>query len=251
MLHLVQTPDEGTGFAALLGDVVRSRSHPSRSDLQSELRGALAVANAKSPALQPLTSTIGDEFQGLYSNLASALEATLLVRISLLGRVDVRFGIGWGALSTYDRSRAPFEQDGPAWWSAREAIDRARAMTRQQEMPRGVRSVFVDSSSLGATRPGPDAGSVERADEEGGPPPTPSGVDLQGMINAFLLCRDEVVASMSPRDAETMLHLLEGESPSAIANLQGVTLSAVSQRAIKGGLYALRLAHEELRGALG
>jgi hypothetical protein len=63
------------------------------------------------------------------------------------------------------------------------------------------------------------------------------------------LCRDELVAAMSARDAETMRYLLEGESPSAIAERQGVSLSAVSQRAIRAGLYALRAAQRELEEA--
>jgi DNA-directed RNA polymerase specialized sigma24 family protein len=246
-------PDESrSGFVAVLGDVVESRRHPSRPDLQDTMRDALGIANAKNPAIQPLTSTIGDEFQGLYMNVATALRATLVVRLLLLHTVDVRFGIGWGPLTTYSEARAPFEQDGPAWWAAREAIDRARAMTRQQEMPRGVRSVFISSSSLTTDS---DAATRVPIEEAAGaadgsmPASRPLNDGLQGVINAFLLCRDELVASMSSRDAETMLHLLDEGSLSEIANLQGVTLSAVSQRAIRAGLYALREAHEQLREA--
>lgn len=233
-------------FLAVLGDVVKSRLHPNREDLQRELRRALELANASAVAVHPLTQTIGDEFQGLYGNVASALQATLLVRLSLHRRVDVRFGIGWGTLTTHDEDRAPFEQDGPAWWAAREAIERVRAMTRRREMPRGVRSVLLTPRSLG------DGGSV--ADEampptEAGRAPVPRHVE--GLVNAYLLCRDELVASMSARDAETMRYLLQGESPSRIAERQGVTLSAVSQRAIRAGLYALREAQEELGEAFG
>jgi hypothetical protein len=65
------------------------------------------------------------------------------------------------------------------------------------------------------------------------------------------MCRDELVASMDPREAETMLSLLEGQTLSMIANRQDVTLSAVSQRAISAGMYALRRAHQELRETLG
>lgn len=237
-----------TGFVAVLGDVVMSRLHPSRSDLQHELREALRLANERAVAVQPLTLTIGDEFQGLYANVASALQATLLVRLSLRHRVDVRFGIGWGALTTYDEDRAPFEQDGPAWWAAREAIERIRTMTQQREMPRGVRTIFMSSRSLEEGQTG--SGEVVRLPTPGdvaGPQP-PLG-NMDGIINAFLLCRDELVASMSVRDAETMRYLLEGESPSRIAELQGVTLSAVSQRAIRAGLYALREAQRELEEA--
>ena len=218
------------GFVALLGDVVESRLHPDREDLQRDLRGALDLANGKAAAVHPLTPTIGDEFQGLYGNLASALQATLLIRLSLHRRVDVRFGIGWGTLTTHDEDRAPFEQDGPAWWAAREAIERVRTMTHRREMPRGVRSIFLAAPPFDG-----EEALVPR--------------HLEGLVNAFLLCRDELVAAMSARDAETMRYLLEGESPSLIAERQGVSLSAVSQRAIRSGLYALREAQKEVEEA--
>jgi len=188
------------------------------------------MANSRTTAVQPLALTIGDEFQGLYRNLADVLEATLSIRLSLHLRADVRFGIGWGPLTTYDEKRAPFEQDGPAWWAAREAIERVRAIVHQREMPRGVRSVLVTDGTT-------DAGAK------------PSARQVEGLVNAFLLCRDELVSSMSARDAETMRYLLAGESPSAIAQRQGVSLSAVSQRAIRAGLYALRAAQRELEEA--
>ena len=182
------------------------------------------LANEKHPAVQRLTATIGDEFQGLYDDVAGALDATLRVRLALLHDVDVRFGIGWGSLTAHDPDRAPYEQDGPAWWAARDAIDEARDMAQHREMPRGVRTRFI------------------AADGDAAP--------LGAAINAFLLCRDELVASMSDRDAATALGLLDGEALSTIAEEQGITSSAVSQRAIRSGLYALRMAHEALREGL-
>jgi hypothetical protein len=236
-------------LVAVLGDVVASRRHPSRSDLKEALEGALGVANSRTAPLQLLTPTIGDEFQGLYTNLADALEATLLVRLSLVGVVDVRFGVGYGALTAYHEDRAPFEQDGPAWWAARAAVERAKAMSRQQEMPKGVRTVYLDSSLL-SKEGSAQVGRREVAGEDDRPPEGDAG-GIAGLVNAFLMCRDELVAPMDARDAETMLYLLEGSTLSMIANMQDVTLSAVSQRAISGGMYALRKAHEELRETLG
>jgi hypothetical protein len=211
-------------FVAVLGDVVRSRRHPDRAILQRSVAEAMDLANAKHDTIQALTATIGDEFQGLYDGVAAALDATLRVRLALLHRVDVRFGIGWGSLTAHDPDRAPFEQDGPAWWAARDAIDLARGMAQHRERPRGVRTRFI------------------AADPEAAP--------LAAAIDAFLLCRDEIVASMSRRDAATALGLLDGEALSAIADEQGITSSAVSQRAIRSGLYALRMAHEALRDGL-
>jgi SatD family (SatD) len=213
----------GQRCVAVLGDVVSSREHPDHGGLQRLVREALEHANARVSALQPLTPTIGDEFQGLYDHLDDALEATLLVRLALLDDADVRFGIGSGTLLSFDRERAPFEQDGPAWWSARQAVDHVRDVAQRQEMPRGLRTRWVDAD-------GNDPGRV-------------------AAVNAFLLCRDELVAAMDARDAATMSGILRDEPLRSIAEAQGVSVSALSQRAIRGGLYAIRHAHRELREA--
>jgi len=208
---------------ALLGDVVASRRHPDPARRRGHLARALSDVNELFAPTQPLTPTIGDEFQGLFADLVSALEATLVVRLALLGEVDVRFGIGSGALFAYDESRAPFEQDGPAWWSAREAVDLVQELSQGQERPRGLRTRWVDAD---AERP------VEVA-----------------AVNGFLLCRDELVGSMDPRDAAAMLGLLADEPLTKIAKAERVSVSALSQRAIRGGLYAIRRAHLQLREA--
>jgi hypothetical protein len=206
---------------ALLGDVVASRRHADPDVRRERVAAALSLANERLETIQPLTPTIGDEFQGLFSDVVSALDATLVVRSALLGEVDVRFGIGSGELFEYDPARAPFEQDGPAWWAAREAVDLVRELSQRHEQPRGLRTRWVDA---------------------GADPPL-----AVAAANAFLLCRDELVAAMDPRDAAAMLGLLADEPLTKIAEAEGVSVSALSQRAIRGGLYAIRRAHLELR----
>jgi hypothetical protein len=205
---------------ALLGDVVGSRGHPDPARRRRLVADALSRANDRLAPAQPLTPTIGDEFQGLFADLVSALEATLVVRLALLGEVDVRFGIGSGPVVTFEASRAPFDQDGPAWWSAREAVDHVRDMSQRQESPRGLRTRWVDAGG-------------ERS--------------FVAAVNAFVQCRDELVAAMDPRDAAAMLGLLADEPLTRIAAGEGVSASALSQRAIRGGLYAIRRAQAELR----
>lgn len=208
---------------ALLGDVVSSRRHPDPAARRGRVGDALLLANERLAATQPLTPTIGDEFQGLFTGIVSALEATLVVRLALLGEVDVRFGIGSGEVFAYDVARAPFEQDGPAWWAAREAVDLVRDLSQRNEQPRGLRTRWVDA--------GGDLPLVVAA------------------VNAFLLSRDELVTAMDPRDAAAMLGLLADEPLTRIAESEGVSVSALSQRAIRGGLYAIRRAQFELRKA--
>jgi hypothetical protein len=94
-------------------------------------------------------------------------------------------------------------------------------MSQRQESPRGLRTRWVDAGG-------------ERS-------------FVVAAVNAFVQCRDELVAAMDPRDAAAMLGLLADEPLTRIAAGEGVSASALSQRAIRGGLYAIRRAQAELR----
>lgn len=206
-----------TDAVGVLGDLVGSRRAPSRLDLQEELVTALRVADAVVPGLEPLSPTLGDEFQGRYADLQAALVATLVVQL-VLGADRVRFGIGVGALVLHDPDATPLRQDGPMWWSARAAIDAVAGAA-----PRfGTRVARWD-----ATR-------GEAAGDDG--PGVAAGV---GWANATVVLRDHLVAALRARDRAIALALLRGDSQAAIASREGVSPSAVSQRVRAAGLRAL------------
>jgi hypothetical protein len=209
-------------YFAVLGDIVGSRAHDERASLQDQVRSALRSANGVLPAIQELVPTIGDEFQGLYQDLPAALEATLLVRVTLIGRADVRFGVGAGDLVLEPGPESPFGQDGPAWWAARDAIGRAAPSARRRESPQGLRTVFADGRS-----------------QPGEPQQRPS---FEALVNAYLCCRDELVGGMDERDARLLIALIRGDSRSTAAAAEGISSSAVSQRRIRNGSYAIERA---------
>jgi hypothetical protein len=236
------TPDDAgspVARAAVIGDVVGSRGHLDRRVLQDRLAEALERTNGIVPAVQPLVITVGDEFQGLYGDLAAALDATLFTRLAVLGDVDVRFGVGWGTLDVYDAARAPFAQDGPAWWTARDAIERASAAAREREAARGSRTAFVGGSRQDGGRTGSDAPGRWRTRAE------------EDLVNAMLVCRDELVWRMDARDARLAMALFAGETQAVVAAREGVTQSAVSQRLVRSGAHALRRARDLLHSAVG
>lgn len=216
----------GTEFAAVLGDVVESRRHHDRQALQDQLVAGLEMVNARVPADQPFLMTIGDEFQALYRDLGRALEATLVLRLGLVGSLDVRFGIGWGVVEIRDVAAEPFRQDGPAWWAARGAIDWVGDAMDRRKMPRGLRTRFIDGS--------PDH-----------PDPT-----RQSLVNAMLACRDEIVGRMDERSARLTLADLEGASIAEAARAEGITRAAAYERLQRSGAYALRLADDLLGHAV-
>ena len=214
-------------YAALIADIVRSREVEDRRRLHELVRLALDEVNANLPSVQPLSPTVGDEFQAVYADLPSAVHATLLLRLSLTSVAEVRFGIGWGPLDVFEEDKLPFEQDGPAWWAARDAIERVALNMRQKEGPRGLRTACLVSDA-----------AVDAEERRAG--------SSQAILNGFLMCRDEIVAGMDKRDARITLALLKNSRQRTIAEEENISQSAVAQRISRSGAYALVQAHESL-----
>jgi hypothetical protein len=183
---------------AVIGDLVGSRRQESRAQTQADLVSALATVNDLVHAVQPLEPTIGDELQGVYDDLRDALLATVLVRLALPEPMDCRFGIGVGGLEIVGASNYGLTQDGPAWWSAREAIGAAKDKARR--VP-GLRTWIV------------------RSDEEG-----------PDMANAYALVRDELVSGFDGRQRRLALGEIQGRTRSQLAEEESISVSAVSQR---------------------
>jgi hypothetical protein len=95
---------------AVMGDLIGSEAQPDRQRLHRLFNAAVEAENRRQRAqlTSPLTITLGDEFQGLTSSLASALELTRHLRLSLLAQgVECRFAIGRVRLSSpVNRERA-------------------------------------------------------------------------------------------------------------------------------------------------
>ncbi|MFP5299351.1 MAG: SatD family protein [Actinomycetota bacterium] len=215
-------PDRMKPYASVIGDLVASRTTPDRGLLHQRVEAVLAGVNDRIRAVQPLSFTVGDEFQGLYSSVSDALDAALIVRLELLGVSDARFGLGWGTVQIFDAERLPFAQDGPAWWTAREALSTVAEAAGRKGAPRGWRTAFRGD--------GPEV--------------------VTAAIEAFLLCRDSLIEGMDERDGAVVLGMMNGLSQKEIAGRQGVSQSAVSQRSSRNGTFAILRAHEAIKGAL-
>ena len=135
---------------ALIGDLVGSRRSSDRSQVQQHLVAALAIANERTTPVQALSPTVGDEFQGVYADVGSALRASLVVRLALPADVDFRCGIGVGTLEIVGTSEYGHTQDGPAWWAARDAI--VEAKRRESGQHKHLRSWFAVSEREGTRR---------------------------------------------------------------------------------------------------
>src|SRR5215212_10658630 len=201
--------------ATLIGDVVGSRRIADRRAQHASLNKALrAIATT---AIDPPAFTVGDGFQGSYPTVGNAIDAALSLRMTMAPGVDIRFGIGWGAVMMLDESAGI--QDGPGWWAAREAIEWTASAQRQP----GLALVRTSFRATADTRTDVDA------------------------INAALLCRDHLLGSMDDRSTRIVKALLNNRTKKDIAAMEGISPSAVSQRAGRDGLDLIVSASEYLR----
>ena len=69
-------------------------------------------------------------------------------------------------------------------------------------------------------------------------------------LNAFLLCRDALVAQMKPRSRRLLLGLIMERSQAELARQEGISQSAVSQNLSSSGAYAIKAAELELEERL-
>ena len=201
-----------SSVATLIGDIVGSRRVADRSAAHRELNRALADVAAQ--AIDPPAFTVGDEFQGSYPRVGSAIDAALSLRLSVAPGIDIRFGIGWGAVMMLDE-RAGI-QDGPGWWAAREAIE----WTASAQRP-GL--ALVRTSFRGDDRDDVDA------------------------VNAALICRDHLIGSLDDRSIRILKGLLSNHTKKDIAAAEDISASAVSQRAGRDGLDLIVRASQYLR----
>lgn len=208
--------------AALLGDVIGSRTSTDRKALHDALAAALVAVSAEVDTVDDIQVTAGDEFQGTFAHVGEALYAALLLRLRLTPQIDIRIGVGWGDVTVLDATHRT--QDGPAWWAARAAIEwieKHQAKAGWQS----VRTAYRRAEEVSADTPGPAPEAV----------------------NAALLCQDHLIGLMDDRSRHILEGLMHGRTQVTLAEELGLTRQAVNQRRKQDGLAITVAAAESLR----
>lgn len=206
----------------ITADIIGSRDLRDRAAAQRVIDDAVARVDADLPvAERVLTPTVGDELQGVYPDLASALVAVLLLRLALPDGVDLRFGIGVGEIGSVP-SRTGDIAEGPGWWAARQAIDALHAK-QVRAMPRA-------RTWIAAAEGAADPASI-------------------ALANAYAWARDELVSSMSERTRRLAYGRCLGQTQADLARAEGITQSAVSQALNAAGAAAVVEGFRALRAA--
>lgn len=199
---------------AVILDIVGSRALEDRSGAQRALDDAIARIEADRPlAASPLRPTVGDEQQGVYPTLDTALAALILLRLALPEHIDCRFGVGIGPVEEI-ASAAGDLPEGPGWWAARTAIDQVHALQRRR-VP-GARTWVVAHEAQ------PDAAHL-----------------LARQANIALLARDQLIGGMSARTRRLTYGRCLGIFQRDLAAAEGITQPAVSQALASSGAGAV------------
>ncbi|WP_235734958.1 SatD family protein [Nocardioides alcanivorans] len=201
-------------LATLIGDVVSSRAADDRSTLHAVLLEALARVNAEYAPAHPLRVTVGDEYQGAFTEVGAAVRASLALRLELR-EYDVRHGLGWGTVTILQEE--PRVEDGPGWWAARAAIEAVHA-EQERAATRWRRTAFRTEEAQAAL--------------------------LAQAVEAALVLRDQAVDRLDIRSLSVLSGMLAGRTQREIGEELQVSASAVSQRIRAGGLTALAAAQE-------
>ncbi|GAA1468743.1 SatD family protein [Microbacterium thalassium] len=199
---------------AVIADIIGSRRLADRAGAQAAIDAAIArVEDDRPAAVERLRATAGDEFQGVYPDLPSALRAVLLLQLALPDGIELRFGLGVGPVETI-MSAAGEIPEGPGWWVARDAVESVEA--KQRRAAPSARTWIVGA-------PEEDAGMQATID----------------MANAYALARDELVGAMSERARRLTYGRCIGRTQADLAREEGITQPAVSQVLAGAGSSAL------------
>lgn len=212
--------------AAVIADIVASRALEDRSSAQRALEETLmSVADAAPASSRALLPTVGDELQGVFPDLASALATTMLLQLALPDGIELRFGIGLGAIEDIPSVRGPLSE-GEAWWAARTAIEQVEQL---------------------AVRAAPSARTRVATPESA----APETRELVRVANSGLLARDRAVAQLTPRTRRILYRRWLGQTQKEIAASEGIVQSAVSQALSTADGGALIEGLRDLTGPLG
>lgn len=113
---------EHSRYAVLIGGLVGSRSIRARDSFQSRLVSLFTELSASESICSPLTLTLGDEFQAVFSTGKDLFKTVMAIRAAI-HPVPCRFAISIGTLTTTLNPHQAIGMDGPAFYKARDALE--------------------------------------------------------------------------------------------------------------------------------
>lgn len=122
-------------YIAIIGDIKESKKIVERKNIQLMLNDILDRINRKyeTSISAKFVITLGDEFQGLLCDDKVVIDIIEEIQREMYP-VNIRFGIGFGKITTDINSEMAIGADGPAYYKAREAIQRLKENEQKNKM---------------------------------------------------------------------------------------------------------------------
>ncbi|MBQ3513978.1 MAG: hypothetical protein IJA32_09320 [Lachnospiraceae bacterium] len=119
-------------YIAIIGDIKNSKKIENRNQIQEKLNSVLKYVNEvyQTDMAAKFIITLGDEFQGLIKSNEHLLDIIKYIQQEMYP-IKLRFGIGFGEISTDIFYEAAIGADGPAYYAARKMIEELREQEKK------------------------------------------------------------------------------------------------------------------------
>ena len=140
-----------------MGDLIASEAAPSVRRLHTAFNKVINEANeslTEKPA-SPLTITLGDEFQGLFSTMSTALTVMRSMRLKLRAKnIECRFVLGLAKIETTLNQTRAWNMMGPGLAAAREKLGNKKPLNAYRFSVPGdsITEELLDAVGLSITR---------------------------------------------------------------------------------------------------
>lgn len=211
-------------YIAIIGDIKESKLIEDRKRVQIRLKNVLDNINEKygRAISAKFIITLGDEFQGLLCTGAKVIDIIEEIQREMYP-VQIRFGIGIGAITTDINEEMAIGADGPGYYKAREAIEELKHSEQKSKM---------QSSDIHIEIQG-DKNSVSV------------------MLNTIFSLMEVIKSNWSERQREIIYEFEEfGGSQSECARRLNITQTSVHRSLANGNFYAYKNAKDTVNSIL-
>lgn len=211
-------------YVAIIGDIKRSKTLEERKIVQIRMKNVLQNVNAKykKEITAKFTITLGDEFQGLLQYGNCVLDVVEYIRREMYP-VEIRFGIGIGEITTDIDSQKAIGADGPAYYMARDAIEKVKQSERQKKKIQTSTGIRIDFGEK----------------------------QIENLLNASMAMLELIQRKWTARQREVIMDYdYYQDSQEKSAKRLGITQSTVQRCLVSGNYYQYKNTKEAVKEML-
>lgn len=211
-------------YIAIIGDIKESKKLEGRKNIQLKLNDILNRINSKyeTSISAKFIITLGDEFQGLLCEGQNVIDIVEEIQWEMYP-VSIRFGIGFGKMTTDIKPEMAIGADGPAYYKAREAIQQLKEIEQKNKTQASDIRIEIEEDTH----------------------------SISVMLNTILTMMAVIKTNWSERQREIIFEFDKHKgSQMECAKRLGISQSSVQRGLINGNYYAYREAKETVKNVV-